>query len=304
MGGMGKTELLRRLAHRHDVLTRFPFTYPAPGEARVTVLGATICFRVRPDVRDAWALLSQIKSALRMRLSDDESALSARCEAVCRRLKDFGEDRLLLLLLLDNVWPSSLGVVQQLVDALPDGSNVVVTTRDRGVLVQLQAQAVVLQQVPMPVAVAHLRAHSPGVEVSGATGEALARACGRHPLALAAVGTQLRILCGEQGAAGATPEHVTSLTGAQDSELLQQSAYRRAGWEGFDPTVASCLDWSHGSLGSERLGARAPHPPRLRGASDPAGCTAARARPHRPQHHASSSGGSGELLDRSRLREG
>ena len=121
---------------------------------------------------------------------------------------------------------------------------------------QLQAQTVALQQVPMAVAVALLRAHCPGVEVSPATGEDLARACGQHPLALAAVGTQLSILCGEQGAAGATPEHVlTSLTSAQDSWLLQQSAYRRAGWEGFDLTVASCLDWSYTSLGSERLAA-------------------------------------------------
>ena len=165
-----------------------------------------------------------------------------------------GEDRLLLL--LDNVWPSSLGVVQQLVDALPDGSTVVDDSESRGA-VQLQAQdeAVVLQQVPMPGLRALLRAHCPGVEVSGATGEELAKACGQHPLALQAVGTQLSIMCGEQAAAGATPEHVlASLTSAQDSELLQrQNVYHSVGWEDFDLTVASCLDWSYRSLASERL---------------------------------------------------
>ena len=101
---------------------------------------------------------------------------------------------------------------------------------------QLQAEAVVLQQVPMPVAVALLRAHCPGVEVSNAIGEDLTRACGQHPLALREVGTQLRIMCGEQGAAGTTPEHVlASLASAQDGELLQQqNVYHSAGWEDFD----------------------------------------------------------------------
>ena len=86
-------------------------------------------------VTKTWRLLSQLKTALKIKLEDDESGIEERDDAMKQRLSTMNGEQFLIL--LDNVWGDSIAAVQEIIEALPDNISVVLSTREAAVVEEL-----------------------------------------------------------------------------------------------------------------------------------------------------------------------
>ena len=180
MGGQGKTTLLARVARDPRVLARFS--------------SGVVWIDVGREATEVGPLLAQMARWLKIDVDDGEKDLDAAIAAGLRRtLSDDGND---LLILLDNVWSSSLVAAQKLIEACSDRIKVVLTSRELSVMEELRGDSVDLSELPLATAVKMLREQCRGeVELSDGDAEALARACHLHVLALEHVGAQLWRKC-------------------------------------------------------------------------------------------------------------
>ena len=195
MGGQGKTILLSRVARDPRILARFS--------------SGAVWVDVGRDLEDdVGPLLEQLVRFLQLEIDKDAAD---RAVAIKDALKTLGDGNNLLLL-LDNVWSSSLEAVQDLIEACPERTRVVLTSRDSSVVEELEGEQVDLNELSLDTAIKMLRKQCRGkVVLTDMQARDLAKACCLHVLALEHVGAQLRLKCGGKRGECCSPSDVLAL---------------------------------------------------------------------------------------------
>jgi hypothetical protein len=236
MGGQGKTILLSRVAREDRILARF---------AR-----GVVWIDVGRDLEDdVVPLLEQLARFLQLEIDKDAADRAVAIKDALKTLGD-GND---LLLLLDNVWSSSLEAVQDLIEACPERTRVVLTSRDSSVVEELEGEQVDLNELSLDTAIKMLREQCRGkVVLTDMQARDLAKACCLHVLALEHVGAQLRLKCGGRRGKCCSPSDVLALIQDRARSLSEkfQSKGKRVN---VDACLALSLEDLEGEPALKRL---------------------------------------------------